>query len=104
MHDGDAVATQFEAFGAEGTDVAVALQIVAYYLLENAETLAMEYAQFLLAEELGVVEEMLEALKGFVGTLAAEVEGWVEGFAFLVDVVVDGFDGLSCRRGCFSSW
>ena len=92
MHDGYAVATQFEAFGAEGTDVAVALQIVAYYLLENAETLAMEYAQFLLAEELGVVEEMLEVLEGFVGTLAAKVEGWVEGFAFLVDVVVDGLE------------
>ena len=55
----------------------------------------MEDAELFLAEELRVIEEVLEVVEGLVDTLATEVEGGVEGLALLIDVVVDALEAVA---------
>ncbi len=92
---GDAVATKFDSLGAEGVDIMVALQPFAYQLFQNAVAFAMKNTEFLLAQQLSVVDEMLQVGECFIGSLSAKVECGIEVFPFFVDIVVDGLKTIA---------
>ena len=78
----------------ERFDLGHRLQLLADYGFEYTVAFAVEYLQFLLAEQLGVVEEVLQFYQGFFGAVAPQVESRLEIFAFLVDIVIDGLEAV----------
>ena len=58
----------------EGADFAHAFQLLVDDLHEDAVAFAVEDAHLLLAEEDGLVEELVQQVEGFLGAVAAEVE------------------------------
>lgn len=91
--DGDAGAAELDLLVGAGGDERVGAEVVADDLAEGAGAGSVEDAEVFDVEHDGFVDELGDALQGFVAAAAADVDVGFEGEALLAYVFVDVGEG-----------